>query len=698
MSRFQISRLYAALVLAFPITALAQAPASNAPETPTVVVTGNPLGSQLFDLSTPVSLLSGQNLLLQSQSTLGETLAKLPGISASYFGPNASRPVIRGLDADRVKIMQDGIEMFDLSALSPDHATTVDPLVIDRIEVVRGAATLLYGGSAIGGVVNVIDNRIPETAINGVNGRFQMKTGSVDDERSGSLVLEGGNGKFAFHVDANSRRNENLEINGFARSDRQRLLDDPTQAQPNGTLPNSHGKASGGAAGASVTFDSGYLGLSYSSFDALYGVVAEPDVTIDMNSETWNLAGELRTDKGLIESIKFKHGNTDYQHVELDAGAPGTLFASKGSETRVEALHQKIGGFRGAIGVQFSDNEVSAIGAEALLPRVETSGRAVFFFEQTEIGNLTLNFGGRIDKTELKSAGGGPIDPSTLLPRFDPAQTRSFSARSTALGAIYKLSANYALAANIAHTERAPSYTELYANGPHVATGQYEVGNAAFAKERSNGVDMQLRWRSGAHSASVGAFHSRFGNYLIARNSGNMRGADGELNPDDLDGDGVADVSGEELLPEAAFGAVRAKHRGFEAEAKFRLMDAATRLDLNLRGDYVRANNSDTGEALPRIMPLRLGGGLEWTVGAINARIDAHHAFKQNRVSANELPTDAYTVVDASVIYNFGGPRFKLEAFGKVSNMFDAEVHSSILKDIAPLPGRGLVVGIRGRF
>ena len=700
MFRYQNMRLCAALALAFPFVAIAQVAGSSAADPQVVVVTGNPLGSRLFELSTPVSVLSGQNLLLQAQSTLGESLARLPGLSSSYFGPNASRPVIRGLDADRVKIMQDGVTMSDLSALSPDHATTVDPLVVEGIEVVRGAATLLYGGSAIGGAVNVIDNRIPESAINGVGGRFQLKAGSVDDERSGALVLEGGDGKFAFHVDVNSRRNQDLSIPGFAHSDRQRLLDDPAQAQAQGTLPNSQGKASGGAAGVSLTFDKGYIGLSHSSLDALYGTVAEPDVTIDMKSTSWNLAGELRSDIDPFENIKLKHSTTDYKHSELEAGAVGTSFTSKGSETRIDALHRKLGIFRGAVGVQFSDNEVSAIGAEALLPKVNTDAKAVFFFEQAEFGKLALNLGGRVDQTRLKSAGGGPLDPLSLLPRFDPAQERKFSTRSAALGGVYKLDAQFALAANLAHTERALSYTELFANGPHVATGQYEVGDARLDKERSNGLDMQIRWKDGANSASFGAFYSRFGNYLIASNSGNLRGADGELNPLDLDDDGVADGSGEGLLPEATFGAVRARHRGFEAEAKIRLIDAASRLDLNLRGDYVRADNSDTGEPLPRIVPLRLGAGLELTLGMINARLDAHHAFKQNRVSANELPTNAYTLVDVSLIYNFGSANFRLEAFGKINNLFDAEArtHSSVLKDIAPLPGRGVVVGLRGRF
>jgi len=691
--------LTAALAVAFPFTASAQAP-SNDVEVPTMVVTGNPLGSSLLDLATPVSVLKGDNLLLQTQSSLGETVSRLPGVSSSYFGPNASRPVIRGLDSDRVRIMQNGVGMLDLSALSPDHATTVDPLVVDSIEVVRGPATLLYGGSAIGGVVNVLDNRIPQTALSGIGGRFQARVGGADDERSGSVVLEGGNGQFAFHADANSRRNGDLDIPGYARSSRQRAIDSPTQDQPRGRLPNSAGHGDGGALGASLTFDKGYLGFSYADFNSIYGTVAEPDVKIDMRSSRWNLEGEMRDVGTFIDAIKFKFGDTDYQHQELESGVVGTTFKSKGYETRIEATHQKIGPLTGVFGVQFSNGDASAVGAEALLPKVETDAKAVFLFEEARYGDLTLSFGGRTERTKIDSQGGGPLDPLTLLQRFDPAQKKDFSTNSGALGAVFKLNQAFSLAANFAHTERAPTYAELFVNGPHLATGQYEVGNTTLNKERSNSLDLQLRWKSGPHSASISSFYSHFGNYLLVKNSGNSRGVDGELNPVDADADGFADGSGEEILPEAAYSGVKAKFYGFESEGKFLVHEAAGKLLLNLRGDYVRAENADTGEPLPRIPSLRFGAGLNYQIGKFGARLDVNHVLKQNRVAANELPTDAYTLVDAAVTYRFATNGLNLEAFAKINNLLDEEarVHTSVLKDIAPLAGRGLLIGLRGDF
>lgn len=698
-----LKRSVLALAAAFPLTpALAQeAGSANQPtELPPVVVTANPLGSSLFDLVAPVSVLGGRDLSLRRESTLGETVANLPGVSSTYFGPNASRPTIRGLDADRIRILQNGTGMLDISSLSPDHATTVDPLVVDRIEVVRGPAALLYGGTAVGGVVNVLDNRIPQETIQGVTGRFEPRFGGADNERSGAAVLEGGNGRIAFHADVSTRRTDDLKIPDFARSSRQRALDGPGQDQPRGRLPNSSSSGDGGALGTSLTFDKGYLGISYADFNTNYGTVAEPNVRIDLKSSRWDAAGEVRELGAFIEALKFKYGHTDYRHQELESGAVATTFRNKGYETRIEATHAKLGPLTGAFGAQLSSVDFSALGAEALLPQIGSDSEALFLYEETAVGKAKFTFGGRAERARVASAGGGPIDPATGLPRFGLPQTRKFSNQSGAAGMLYSLNESLALAANLSHTERAPTYYELFSNGPHAATGQFEIGDATLAKERSNGFDVQLRWRSGQHSVSLGGYYNRFRNYIAVLNSGNTRGMDGELNPVDADGDGIADGSGEEILPEALYRAVKAEFRGFEAEGRFRVYEGTGSLDLNLRGDYVRAKNRDTGEALPRISPLRLGVGLDYRKGSFGAGLDVSHAFKQNRVAANELPTDSYTLVNMTLTYRVKAQALNLEAFLKGNNLLDEEarVHTSFLKDIAPLPGRGVLVGVRGTF
>ncbi len=667
MSMFKYATLFVALCA--PLFAHA---ASDPAYLPPVVVTANPLGSGLFDLVPAVSVLGDKDLPLRRESTLGETVSQLPGVSSTYFGPNASRPVIRGLDADRIRILQNGIGLLDISALSPDHTTAVDPLVVDSIEVVRGPAALLYGGAAVGGVVNVLDNRIPQEAISGFNGRVETRLGGAAGERSGAAVLEGGNGRVALHADVYARETGNLKIPGFARSSQKRG-NDPKSAEPHGRLPNSSSISDGGALGAALTSDRGYLGLSHSSFNANYGIVAEENVRIDMNSARWDVAGEVRELDTFIQGVKFKYGYTDYGHEELKNGVTETTFKNKGVETRIEATHARLGPFTGVFGMQLTNVNFSALGEEAFVPQVGTGAQALFLYEEATFGEVKLTFGGRGERTALDSAGGGS---------FGAAQTRKFSAQSGAVGALYSLNQNMVLATNLSYTERAPSYAELFAKGRHVATGQYEVGDATLAKEQSNGADVQLRWRSGAHSASIGGYTNRFQNYIGLFNSGDDVG------------------SNHDLLPEAKFRAVQAGFQGFETEGKFRVAEGTGSLDLKLRGDYVRATNRDTGEPLPRIAPLRLGAGLDYQIGNFGARLDVTHAARQDRVAANELPTGGHTLTDAALTWRIKARALNLEATLKGNNLFnqEARVHASPLKDIAPLPGRGVLVGMRVSF
>ncbi|MCW5574649.1 MAG: TonB-dependent receptor [Burkholderiales bacterium] len=671
------------------------APAAMLPE---VVVTGNPLGSELFELASPASVLQGTELFQRRGATLGDTLDGLPGVAATGFGPNASRPVIRGLDGDRIRILQNGAGILDASSLSFDHAVSIDPLVIERAEVVRGPAALFYGGSAVGGVVNVIDNRIPQAPVRGVTGRAETRFGGAGREKATGLVLEAGNGSFALHADVYTRDTDDLRIKGFARSARLRAAD-PQPVEAEGVLPNSASRSDGGAVGLSHTWARGYIGISRSGFNTVYGVVAEPDVTIDMQSSRWDLAGEVRELGRAIRSLKFKAGSTDYEHVELDAGVPATRFRNKGKDLHVEAVHGDIGPLRGAVGLQLADSDFSALGAEAFVPSTSTNAKSMFFFEELPLGNLRLTFGGRHERTEVGSEGGGNVPFGAVDLRFGAAQTRTFSGNSGALGAVWRFMPGLALAVNGSYTERAPTYYELYANGPHAATGVYEVGNSAFGKEKSKAVDIALRLQSGKHSGSISVFHNRFSNYLGLFDSGNTRGADGELNPADA-GDGTSLNTGEEILPEFAYRAVPARFRGIEGEGRFRVFERGGTLDLLLSAGYVRADDHSTGQPLPRIAPWRYGAGVEYRRDRLSARVDATVFDGQNRVAAGELPTDGYTMLNATVTYRLPANGLRLEAFLRGVNLLNEEArnHVSFLKDIAPLGRRSAQVGLRGQF
>ncbi|MEQ1598978.1 MAG: TonB-dependent receptor [Methylotenera sp.] len=641
-----------------------------------VAVTGNPLGVGSDELVVPVSVLNGRELSLRREGTLGETLNGLPGVSATRFGPNASRPVIRGLDAERVKIMQNGVGILDASSLSFDHAVSVDPLIIEQIDVVRGPAALLYGGSAMGGVVNAIDHRIPKEKLNGITGRAEARFGGADDTRNGAAVMDVGNGQFAIHADAYKRKTNDLEIPGFAVSKRKSQADG-TPRENRGKLVNSASDGDGGALGASLTFDNGYVGLSYSTLDNLYGVVAEEEVTIDMNSDRWDFATEF-TDLGTtINRVKFRMAHTDYEHKELEGAEVGTTFTNRGLEGSMEAGHSAIPlfnglGLNGVFGFQFDNSNFEAIGAEAFVPSVNTQNRAMYIYEELPINQHKITFGARAGHTTVDSK-----DNAT----FGVGQNNSFNPNSFALGGLYRIDDNWSLTSNLSHNERAPSYFELYANGAHIATGQFEVGNTQFDKEKSNGIDAQIRYKDAKNSFSVGAYYTRFSNFIGLFDTGNVDPVD--------------------LLPIAQFTAVPATFKGLEAEGRFNIVD---NLDLTLRGDYVHAKDKRNNDYLPRIAPLRLGAGLRYQLGNFSARLDALHAFKQNNTAANELKTDGYTDVTAMVAYKLGSKfsagKFNVELFAKANNLLDDEIreHASLLKDISPAGEMSILFGARADF
>jgi iron complex outermembrane receptor protein len=631
----------------------------------TVPVTGNPLGVSSDELVVPISILGGRELSLKRESTLGDTLNGIPGVSATSFGPNSSRPVIRGLDAERVRIMQNGIGILDASSLSFDHAVSLDPLVIEQIEVIRGPAALLYGGSAVGGVVNAIDHRIPTEKLEGIAGRAEASVGGADSQNNLAGVVDIGNGKIAVHADAYTRKTSDLDIPGFAVSSRKNRVDGTTRDN-RGRLVNSNASSEGGALGASLTFDDGYAGISYSGFRNNYGTVADPAVRADMQSDRWDFASEIRELGNVIERIKFKLAHTDYQHQEIESGAVGTTFKNRGLEGSFEAGHASIGNMKGVLGVQFQNSNFEALGDEAFVPSVNTQSKALYIYEELPLDQLKLSFGGRIEHVALNA---GAF-------KDDSAKNNSFNPASYAFGGLYTFNFNWSLATNLSHNERAPSYFELYANGAHLATGQYEIGNPNFDKERSNGVDAQMRWKDGKNSFNFGAYYTRFSSFL------------GLL--------GTGDIDAESELPIAQFSSFSATFKGLEADGRFNIAD---NLDLTLRGDYVRATNRDNGDPLPRIAPLRLGAGLHYQKNSFGARMDVLHAFKQDRTSENELVTDSYTNLSAIVTYKLP-TKLGLEVYAKANNLLDQEIreHTSFLKDIALQAGRSLLLGLRADF
>ena len=636
-------------------------------ELTTISVTGNPLGLGADALVVPVSTLNGRELSLRRESTLGDTLNGIPGVSATHFGPNASRPVIRGLDAERVRIMQNGVGVLDASSLSFDHAVTVDPLIIEQIDVVRGPAALLYGGSAVGGVVNATDNRIPKEGLDGITGRVEGSAGGAESQNNLAGVVDAGYDAVVIHADAYTRKTSDLDIDGYAVSNRKNRADG-TPRENRGKLVNSSASGEGGALGASFIFNNGYLGASYSGFRSNYGTVAEPSVRADMRSDRVDMATEFRDLGMVINRVKARMAYTDYQHQEIEDGTVGTTFKNTGVEGNLELGHAKLGNVEGVLGFQFQNTNFEALGEEAFVPGVNTQSKALYVYEELPVSQLKLSFGGRVERVN--------VDSRTNF-KFGAGQDNSFTPYSYALGGLYTFNQDWSIATNLSHNERAPSYFELYANGAHLATGQFEVGNSNFGKERSNGLDAQIRWKYGKNSFNFGAYYTRFSSFLGLLETG----------VDEVD-------SG---LPIAQFSAFAATFKGLEAEGKFNLID---NLDLTLRGDYVRASNRDNGDALPRITPMRLGAGLRYQLNGIGARLDVLHAFGQNRTALNELKTDGYTDMSALVSYKLPTNKMNVELFAKARNLLNQEIreHASFLKDIAPAGERSLMIGLRSDF
>jgi iron complex outermembrane receptor protein len=645
------------------------------------------------ELARPVAELSGDELRLRMQSTLGETLSQLPGVSSSYFGPGASRPIIRGLGGDRIRLLEDGIGTFDASSVSPDHAVSFDPIAAEQIEVVRGPATLLYGSSAVGGVVNSIDQRIPDsTSDHMVSGVLDLSGGTVSDERSGAGALQIGTGPFIVRGDYSRRETKDIDIPGVAESAALRAEEEehaeeggegPAEEEASGTLPNSAIDSESASVSASFVGRHGFLGLSGRGFGTLYGVPGghghageggeeeehaeeEGPVRIDLEQRRLDLRGGYTRPFGGFRSAKLRFGVADYQHVELEGDEIGTTFNNDAWEGRIELVHQPLGALSGSFGAQLMSRDFEAIGAEAFVPPTETRSWALFAFEEVGNGPLRGQFGLRYENQEADDVGESPL-------------SRSFDGVSGSAGFVWNGADGFGVALTLARSVKLPNAEELYANGPHIATNAFEIGNPDMEKETSTGLDLALRQRAGRFSGELTFFANWFDKYIFD-----------ELTGEEEDG-----------LQVVQFVQKDARFVGAEAEAHIDLLESEPHhLDLELSGDLVRARLTDTDEDVPRIPPARYGVGLHYHSQRWNARVEGRGVLKQERIAAFELPTEGYRFLNASLGYRFFLGRRLLDLILRGTNLTDEEgrVHSSFLKDLVPLPGRDVRLNARLTF
>lgn len=649
-----------------------------------LVVTAGPGERTAFDLAQNAAILSAEELRHHNQPTLGETLTSVPGVNSTYHGPGASRPIIRGLGGDRIRVLANGIGALDASSVSPDHTTAVEPLFASRIEVLRGPATLLYGSSAVGGVVNVIDNRIPGFAGDGlVHGAIELRGAGPANERAAVAALSAGNPRVAVQVNALRRRTDDLDIPGVARIDAAAPAD-----QPSGTLPGSGTDTWSGSVGAAWFGQAGRIGAAMQSFETVYGVPAgDEPVAINLKQKRVDLQADLGRSFAIFTGARARLGFGDYNHAEVvDGDQVNTVFVNRTAEGRIELPHSDGCGLSGTLGVQAARADFSARGEEVVTPPSLTQSAALFAIEELKHGAVTWQAGARYERQSIRL---GEVDPN--LPPVPGYAARSHERRtaegvSGSVGAVWYLAPDWSLGTALAASERLPTAQELFSNGPHGGTGTYEVGTSHLGNERSVGIDVSLRRRAGRVTGTLSVFANRFRNFVFEHA---------------LPADAIPPEHNEEGLAPYQFDARDAEFLGGEAEITVHLLEGpGYHLHLELMSDCVRARQTTDHAPLPRIPPLRYGAGLHFENAHWNVGLDARRTASQHRITTAETATPGYTLVQANAGYVIDRGRMGYEFFVRGSNLLDAEarVHSSFLKAFAPLPGRGLLAGVRCTF
>ncbi len=629
-----------------------------------IIVTASPLSDDPNAGATIVESVSREEIVRTGGANLADALADVPGVTGTTFASGASRPVIRGFDANRVRTMEDGIGSFDVSDVGPDHGVPIDPLAADRIEVVRGAATLRYGSQAIGGVVNAINNRVPqELPTDSLTGEVSGGYGTVADAKDGAGRLDGRLGQWALHAD------------GFGRHTGDYDTSDGTQA-------NSFFRGDGYSGGGSYFFGPDHIGVGVVHYDAKYGIPSDTTY-IDMRQTKELLRSSFAVGAGAFKTLNVEGGYGDYQHTERDPdGTVESTFIDKEWDSRAEALFGAVGPFsNSAVGVQVQHRQFSALGegADYLLPTTTRSAAAFIFAESPLSDQLNLQTAARVEHVRAE---GTPLDGSSVSRRFTPA---SFSA-----GLVLDATSAMRLGLTASSAARAPGQTELFARGPHDGPGTLETGDPALRIERSNSLEGSLRLHRDGYRVEASVWGAKFDNYIYGALTG--RTCDDEGNC----------VAGEgEELKELIYGQVDAKFYGAEAKSSIDLLaNGSGKLQANVLADYVRAKLSDDAGNVPRIPPYHVGGGIDWQGARFDAGFLVKYFGRHSQIATAETRTGGFVSLDANVGWRpfTDFPNVEIAAIGR--NLTDSSQRNSVAlnKDVVLLPGRDVRVLFRANF
>ena len=666
-----------------------------------VTVTASGIHQSNLEMATPVSVLSAEELSKRTEPTIGETLKYEPGVHANYYGPVASSPVIRGLDGPRVKVLNNGLDTADVSRVGPDHAITADAITAQQIEVLRGPATLLYGSGAIGGVVNVVDNRIPRQLRAESETKLESRYSDVSEEKTVALNHEGSRSNIAWHLDGFNRDATDYDVPEFVNDDAETLT----------TLENSWVQSKALNGGLSYIGERGLLGFSIGRLESDYGIPghhhdeheggeehedADPkSVFARLKQNRFTLAGEWYHPVKGVETLALTAAYTDYQHQEIEHDVPGTTFKNKALESRLTIEHEELAGWHGLVGYHVQHSDYQAFGEEAFTPASDSLSQALFVLEEKQIGNISAQLGGRIEHVKHDAQ---PLSDTAISGTVKD----SFTAVSASAGIVWEFIPGFSWAFAISHSERAPSAAELYANGAHMATSSYELGlgyqlqngdisltEREAKKEAANNIDITFRSFKGDLTFTYNFFYNKINDYLYLADTG-LTMAD--LSADHGDDDGHL----HDDFPLYQYQQQDATLYGLEFEARYQLNNSNALL---VFFDAVRAKLDNDGY-LPRIPPYKTGLGYQYSGISWSADLGVTRYAKQDKVAQYESATAAYTLLDANINYDFSISQFDMTAFLRATNLTDelAFVHSSFIKQDAPLPGRAITLGLRATF
>ncbi len=639
---------------------------------PVIIIESNWFdGKQPDEFAQSIEVLRDEELERKKSNSIGETVKNELGVSSTYFAPGASRPIIRGLGSNRVRVLENGIGALDASSLSEDHPVSIEPYFAEQVEIIRGPATLRYGPGAIGGVVNIINNRIPQTL---KTGPFELKAGvehaTVSDGETAALELNGSHKSFAWHFDGLTRDTNDYEIDGFANEE---------ERENRGRLANSDVEADNHGLGASFIMEKGMIGFAYNRFDTDFGVpgAEEGDIRIDLKQYRYDMLAQLFHPLSSVEKISLRSTYNNYRHFEVEEdGEIATMFDNEELESRLEVIHNVNNHWKNAFGVQYNDREFSAVGEEAFIQPLDQERYGFFAVSHFHNDQWDLEGGLRFDRDEF--------DP-------DNGDDEDFSVYSISFGAQRKLANEMQFNVFVARSERAPQETALYADGPHLATLTFETGSTDIDEEISYNIEIGLEQNKSSHTWAVNAYFNRIDDFIY------LAGVDVNNDgiADRVDEDGMFDPMGELLA--GVYENEDADFYGIEAEFVKQLVSNSN-YDIRGRifGDYIRAEfrDNDFGD-VPRIPAGRLGLGLEAYRNTWNGTLDLIYVADQNNEGDLETDTDSYTMLNASLSKILYAGNSDIKVFLKGENLLDedARQHTSFTKDRVVLPGRGVTFG-----